>query len=323
MHVPLWAAQSQGVKYDFRQSLSADWTLTRASNAWVWQGGSLVQIGSNVPAIDQTPDGSPLGIGIWGQITNLFLNSQAPVTQSIATTAQAYTLSFYGTGSIVLSGTSTGTLTGTGALVLASLTFTPTAGTLILTCSGSLSNVQLVAGSVAGPRIITAGSPVTRAADNLVMNPAAFARYVNPAQGTVLVDAMLAAISSSYLCLFSLSDGTVNNRHEAYIAPSTSAPILGRESAGVLAAGTGIPVGTGTAFRHGAKITTAADGAVANGGTVQTISGAMPIGVSQLAIGSSPSGALWNGYIRGLALYTSPMPDAQFQACSNTGAALP
>ncbi|MFV3388434.1 hypothetical protein ACNFCJ_24020, partial [Pseudomonas sp. NY15364] len=68
--------------------------------------------------------------------TNLLLNSATLATQSVTVTAVAHTLSFYGTGSVTLSGAATGTLTGTGAGNRVSLTFTPTAGTLTLTVSG-------------------------------------------------------------------------------------------------------------------------------------------------------------------------------------------
>jgi hypothetical protein len=52
-------------------------------------------------------------------------------------------LSFFGTGSVTLSGVATGTLNGTGANNRVSLTFTPTAGSLTLTVSGSVTLAQL------------------------------------------------------------------------------------------------------------------------------------------------------------------------------------
>ena len=74
---------------------------------------------------------------------NLFLNSAVGVTQNITVAAVAYTLSFRGTGTITLTGTSTaGPLVGTGTANRVTLTFTPTAGTLTLTVTGSCTNVQ-------------------------------------------------------------------------------------------------------------------------------------------------------------------------------------
>lgn len=109
--------------------------------------------------------GNPLGFPIQEERTNVFLNSRSPATQSIAVTAQAYTLSFYGTGTITLSGASTaGPLVGTGASDRVYLTFTPSAGTLTLTVSGTMDHVQLEAGEFASTPIVTAGSSATRTA---------------------------------------------------------------------------------------------------------------------------------------------------------------
>jgi hypothetical protein len=119
--------------------------------------------------------------------TNLYLNSNAPATQGIPVTAQQYTLSFYGTGTLTLSGASTaGPLVGTGAEPnRVSLTFTPSAGSLTVTLSGSISRPQLETGPVATSPIITAGSAATRTAD---------AMTIEGANGLALA----AALSSSF-----------------------------------------------------------------------------------------------------------------------------
>lgn len=82
---------------------------------------------------------------------NVLLATETLATQSVTTIATQYTLSFTGTGSVTLSGSATGTLTGTGADNRVSLTVTPTAGTLTLTVSGSVTKAQLELGAVAGP----------------------------------------------------------------------------------------------------------------------------------------------------------------------------
>ena len=92
---------------------------------------------------------------------NLVLNSATLVTQNITVTANTYTLSMTGTGTITLSGTSSGTLVGTGASTVVSKTFTPTAGTLTLTPTGSCTTVQLELGSVFSGYTATTGTAVT------------------------------------------------------------------------------------------------------------------------------------------------------------------
>lgn len=139
------------------------WSFTRASVGTAETlAGEIVQFASG--ELRRTDR----GILLEGARTNLFLNSATGVTQDVTVAAVAHTLSFRGTGTITLTGTSTeGPLVGTGANDRVTLTFTPTAGTLTLTVSGSCTNVQLEEGSAASSWIPTAGASVTRAADSL------------------------------------------------------------------------------------------------------------------------------------------------------------
>ena len=74
---------------------------------------------------------------------NLLNNTETLATQSVTTRAAKYILSFWGTGSVALSGTYTGTLVGTGAGNRVYVEFTATAGTLTLTVTGSALKAQL------------------------------------------------------------------------------------------------------------------------------------------------------------------------------------
>jgi hypothetical protein len=86
----------------------------------------------------------------WQARSNLLLATTTLATQTITTIATPYTLSFTGTGTVTLSGTSTdGPLVGTGVGQRVSLTFTPTAGALTLTVSGTVTDAQLELGSTA------------------------------------------------------------------------------------------------------------------------------------------------------------------------------
>jgi len=81
-------------------------------------------------------------------------------TQTITVTAAQHRLSFQGTGTVTLSGASTsGPLVGTGASDIVGLTFTPSAGSLTLTVSGTVEIAQLELGSSRSTyqRVVDAG----------------------------------------------------------------------------------------------------------------------------------------------------------------------
>lgn len=133
----------------------------------------------------------------WGLLsettrTNLLLNSlidkTSLSTQSVTVTAQSYALSFYGTGSIVLSGTASATLTGTSDTVKSVLVFTPTAGTLTVTVSGNVFWAQLEAGINSTSFIPTGGTTKSRAGDVIVLTGAAFSDWYSQSGGTILCD---------------------------------------------------------------------------------------------------------------------------------------
>ena len=100
------------------------------------------------------------------QRTNLVYPSNVGSTQVRTVTAVQHTLSFYGDGTVTLSGAFSGSLVGTGANNRVSLTFTPTAGNLTLTVSGTVTDWQLEAGSNATSYIPTVTGSVTRNNDN-------------------------------------------------------------------------------------------------------------------------------------------------------------
>lgn len=143
-------------------------TFSRLSSGTYFDAAGILQTaGSGVMRFDHDPvTGQRLGVLFEGARTNLLLGSDAPSTQNVTVTGTAFTLSFWGTGTITLSGASTaGPLVGAGANDRARLTFTPSAGTLTLTVSGDVGRAQLEASTFPSSYIKTEGSTVARAAD--------------------------------------------------------------------------------------------------------------------------------------------------------------
>ena len=104
--------------------------------------------------------------------TNLLLNSTTLSTQSVTVTAVTHTLSFWGTGTITNSGVSTTVLVGTGVNDRVQVSFLPTAGSLTLTVTGTVSRAQLEIGTVATSPIPTFAATATRAVDLYSVTPA-------------------------------------------------------------------------------------------------------------------------------------------------------
>jgi hypothetical protein len=134
--------------------------------------------------------GQGLGLMIEEQRTNLVLNSASLSTQGVMVPAAEHWLHFTGTGSISLSGTHTATLNGTGSgeTNRVFLQFTPSAGTLTLTVSGTVENVQLEEGKCPTSYIPTTGAQVTRDADVATITGTNFSSWFSHAQGTTYAD---------------------------------------------------------------------------------------------------------------------------------------
>jgi hypothetical protein len=176
------------------RALTDMFTLTRASTATFFDStGTMQTAGNNVLRFDHNPITlEPLGILIEDTRTNLVLNSATGTNQSVTVTAVAHTLSFYGTGTVTLSGAFVGSLVGTGAYpVRSTLTFTPSAGSLTIACTGTIQFIQVEAGAQATSYIPTTGTTATRQADQPINNSLSvipFAEWSNYGVGTVYAE---------------------------------------------------------------------------------------------------------------------------------------
>ena len=167
---------------------TGDLTVVRNTSATrIDENGNIVNVPANIARIDYST-GQP-AILVEPQRTNLVFPSDIATTQVRAVTAQVYTLSFYGSGSVTLSGAFSGSLVGTGTNNRVSLIFTPTAGNLTLTVSGSVINWQLEAGSTNTSLIKTISGSVTRNAD--VISKTGISSLIGQTEGSIYVETIL------------------------------------------------------------------------------------------------------------------------------------
>jgi hypothetical protein len=278
--------------------------------------GALVVSAANTQRIDfDSVTHAARGLLVEESRTNLLLNSGVLATQSVTTAATAYTLSFYGTGTVTLTGTSTaGPLVGSGAFpARVTQTFTPTAGTLTLTVTGSVLNASLEAGALATSWISTAGTAVTRAADVVTL---ATGSWFNPATGTLAADAVFGNTAATAVAA-SLSDGGTSNRVR-----------LGRLTGGAMFGDSVAATVTSTFLSGGsntppavAKIAYAfggvANAAAANGTSLGVGTATPPVGINTLTIGSGPAaGQFANGWTQRLRYWPRALSTAELQAAT-------
>ncbi len=161
-------------------------TFTRASSGTYVDSDGLIKTAANNEArFDHDPTtGESLGLLIEEGRTNLFLNSDTLSTQSVTSAATEYTLSFYGTGTVTLSGNATGTLVGTGVNERVSLVVTATAGTITATVTGTVEKGQVEEGSFPTSYIPTTNAQATRATDSVSIGSTNFSNFYNQSSGT-------------------------------------------------------------------------------------------------------------------------------------------
>lgn len=276
------------------------WSFARASVGTATDlAGNVIQFASGEPRITNR------GLLIEEARTNLLLNSATMATQSATVTAAAHTLSFTGTGSITLTGTSTaGPLVGTGANDRVTLSFTPTAGSLTLTVSGDVRMAQLELGAFVTSWIPTVGSTVTRAADDARITP-----FVTPASVTLAITwqtanpaayTLLDGLSTANRML--LSRSTVQVYFEKAGVGQQSTVIVGITSARQRAAGRWSSAGN----------TLAHNGVVSGTGSTTTV-----VPWDSIYLGRTQSGSLnVNGYIERVRVLPYAATDAELVTLS-------
>lgn len=255
--------------------------------------------------------------------TNLLLNSlingTSLSTQSVTLTAVAHTLSFYGTGSIVISGGHAATVNGSAAYpARTSYTFTPTAGLSTFTVTGTVQYAQIEIGIVATSFIPTAGGVVTRNADQVSVTGTNFSSWYNASEGTFLAVADASNANSANTTVYEVNDGANN------IIYGVAGTV---RSLRVLTAGSTVAELNAGAFVNNVPSTVVGAYKVndylcaKDGGTVLADTlGAVPTGVNQLAFGSNPpqlqTVRFLNGHVAKFYYYPQRLTSAEVRAYS-------
>lgn len=293
-------------------SLDSRITFTRASSGTYFDATGAMQTAAvNVPRFDY----NPVTLAIRGLLTeeartNLLLSSATLSTQSVTVTAQAYTLSFYGTGTVTLSGASTGSLVGAGAFPARNpLTFTPSAGTLTLTVTGTVQYANLEAGSFATSWIPTTGASATRSADVGSMLLSSIPGW-SAAEGAMGVEWSFPAIlGTGLVSAITLDDTTTANMTSARVGQAGLADGTIRSGGVSQMDTTGIAVSPGAVKQAVAWATN--DAAHACNGQIETDSSVtVPVGMTRLLFAASNIGAYWLSRVR---LYPRRLSNAQLQ----------
>lgn len=293
-------------------SLDPRITFTRAagSQSNFDATGTMVFPGTNIPRFDYDPTTlAPRGLLIEEARTNLLLNSASLGTQTVTVAAVANTLSFTGTGTVTLSGVSTaGPLVGTGVNNRAALTFTPTAGSLTCTVTGTVTNANLEAVAFGTSYITTTGASATRAADVTTMPVGPWFRQ---GIGTAVIDlAMLSGTAPGNHWLFDFNDGTLTNPVRAFYSSTFN------YSAGSLNTFGGTAMASGVAGRFGMAWNANGMVASANGEAPVTTTGAPTIAtVTSLSLGIRSNGAsLGDIWLRRFRYWPRQLSAAELQA---------
>lgn len=337
-HVSRWSVATTGVpvlSLDFLTSNTLDprVTFTRSTTATFVGSNGLIQTAAiNAPRFDYNPATLVAnGLLIEEQRVNLLLNSDILgtnlSTQSVTVTAQSYTISFYGTGTITLSGAAIQIVTGTGAYPSRrTLTFTPTAGVLICTVTGTVQFAQLEAGAFATSFIPTVASTVTRAADITSMTGTNFSSWYNQSEGTIVAQFVATTTGvtstggSAFPFVYEIDSAAASNSSNQLILSSGYGPgwnasttILGVTQASLQGS---MSLGNASVRKIAYAYRTNDFAASANGGAVVTdTSGTLP-SPDRIGIGcqNSSGSNTFTGYMRTLTFYPSRLTDAQLQA---------
>lgn len=305
-------------------SLDSRVTVTRTTNAtnpatYINSSGVITSATNNQPRFDYDPVTLLCkGLLIEESRANSLLNTDLLSTQIVTVTAAARTLSFYGTGSVTLSGAHTAVVSGTGAYpTRTTYSFTPSAGALTLTVAGTVQFAQLELGAFATSYIPTTTTSLTRNADAVSMTGTNFSSWFNASEGTfALSGSIFVNQGATTVNFLQVSNGVSNSVAMVLGMFDLTGPlwqVLNTTTSASLDLGT---LTLNTVFNMAGTYKVDSFAGALNGGTVQTDStGTIPT-VSLMGIGNRLSGPYMNGHVRKIQYWPQRLLNAEVQAFS-------
>lgn len=293
-------------------------TFTRASTAtFVGSNGLIQSAAINEPRFDHDPVTLACkGLLIEESRTNLVFPSDTLTTQTRTVTAVAHTLSFYGTGTVVLSGAHVATVTGTGAFpTRTTLTFTPTAGSLTLTVTGSVTEAQLEAGAFPTSYIPTTSASVVRSVDVCSITGSDFTGFYNQSEGTFLTQSIKTSTNANSFIFHASDNSFVNGTDLRYATVTTPSSVINVASAGQVIGFSGtITSGASAKQALAYKLNDCAYSL--NGASAITDTSALIPTVNRINFGSAYTGQLLNGHIAAMRYYKKRLANAKLVTLS-------
>jgi hypothetical protein len=290
-------------------------TFTRASNATYFDANGVLQTAANdAPRFDHDPaTGESRGLLIEEARTNLLLNSATLATQSVTVSDATYTLSFYGTGQVVLSGAHSATVTGSGAFpTRTTLTFAANAGSLTATVSGTVEYAQLEAKSFATSYITTTGASATRSADSAAVTP--ISSFYNQAGGTLFAEIRMQVVSSPRT--FVSLDSSSVTRTTLLCGTLLNGALFVRNAGFTQASLNAGSIANNSTTRIAGAYALNSFGLSNNGSAVaEDLSGTVPTGINRLSLGfyHGASDGFLNGHIRKIAYWPKRLSNTLLQ----------
>lgn len=280
----------------------------------------IVGAANNEPRFEHDPlTGVCRGLPLEQSRTNLVFPSDTLTTQTRTVTAAAHTLSFYGTGTVVLSGTHSATVVGTGAFPTCRIfNFTPTAGSLTLTVTGTVQFAQLEAGPTATSYIPTTTGSAIRAQDLYTITGANFLNMYNQSEGTVFCAAIAVGATTAASGVYGITAATRSNGGITSDFATTNlrvavhaAPSFASQAQFISSAARNVLVKSAIAVRTD-DFAGSINGSIATdtSGTLVTIMDRFVIG----ATGNTGGPQIGNNIFSSIRYYRKRLPNAKLQA---------